>query len=48
MYEVICRTERYSEGLIKTMPLEKMAITGDDILALLPNAKVASEGKKTT
>ena len=33
MYKAVCRTERYSEGLVKTMPLEKMTITGDDILA---------------
>lgn len=52
MYEVICRTERYSEGLIKTMPLEKMSITGDDILAycqlqkLLQKAKNVLERKK--
>lgn len=52
MYEVICRTERYSEGLIKTMPLEKMSITGDDILAycqlqkLLQKAKHVLERKK--
>ena len=52
MYEVICRTERYSEGLIRTMPLEKMAITGDDILAycqlqkLLQKAKTVLERKK--
>ena len=53
MYEVICRTERYSEGLIKTMPLEKMAITGDDIMAycqmqkLLQKAKITLERKKS-
>lgn len=52
MYEVICRTERYSEGLIKTMPLEKMSITGDDILAycqlqkLLQKAKIVLERRK--
>ena len=52
MYNVICRTERYSEGLVKTMPLEKMAITGDDILAycqmqkLLQKAKSVLEHKK--
>ena len=52
MYEVICRTERYSEGLIETIPLENMAITGDDILAycqmqkLLQKAKKALEQKK--
>jgi len=52
MYDVICRTERYSEGLIKTMPLEKMAISGDDILAycqmqkLLHKAKTVLERKR--
>ena len=52
MYDVICRTERYSEGLIKTMPLEQMEITGDDILAycqmqkLLQNAKKKLDGKR--
>ena len=52
MYDVICRTERYSEGLVKTIPLEKMAITGDDILAycqmqkLLQKAKSVLERKK--
>lgn len=54
MYEVICRTERLSEGLIKTVPLEKMAISGDDILAycqmqkLLQMAKKILERKKKT
>ena len=52
MYNVICRTERYSEGLIKTIPLEQMAITGDDILAycqmqkLLQKAKTVLERRK--
>jgi len=52
MYNVICRTERYSEGLIKTIPLEQMAITGDDILAycqmqkLLQKAKTVLEHRK--
>ena len=46
MYEVICRTERYSEGLIKTMPLEKMAITGDDILAYCQIQKLLQKAKK--
>ena len=46
MYEVICRTERYSEGLIKTMPLEKMAITGDDILAYCQMQKLLQKAKK--
>lgn len=52
MYNVICRTERYSEGLIKTISLEQMAITGDDILAycqmqkLLQKAKTVLERRK--
>lgn len=52
MYNVICRTERYSEGLIKTIPIEQMAITGDDILAycqmqkLLQKAKTVLERRK--
>lgn len=46
MYEVICRTERYSEGLIKTMALEKMAITGDDILAYCQMQKLLQKAKK--
>ena len=52
MYNVICRTERYSEGLIKTIHLEQMAITGDDILAycqmqkLLQKAKTVLERRK--
>lgn len=52
MYNVICRTERYSEGLIKTIPLEQMAITCDDILAycqmqkLLQKAKTVLERRK--
>lgn len=53
MYEVICRTERYSEGLIKTIPLDEMAISGDDILAycqmqkLLQMAKVVLDRKRS-
>lgn len=46
MYEVICRTERYREGLIKTMPLEKMAITGNDILAYCQMQKLLQKAKK--
>lgn len=46
MYNVICRTERYSEGLIKTMPLEQMEITGDDILAYCQMQKLLQFAKK--
>lgn len=45
MYSVICRTERYNEGLIKTMPLDKMAITGDDILAYCQMQKLLQKAK---
>lgn len=53
MYNVICRTERFREGLVKTIPLEKMSITGDDILAycqmekLLQKAKTVLERRKS-
>lgn len=52
MYEVICRTERYSEGLLKQTSYGSVDITGDDILAycqiqkLLQKAKVILERKK--
>ena len=46
MYEVICRTERYSEGLIKTMPFDTIAITGDDILAYCQMQKLLEKAKK--
>jgi hypothetical protein len=46
MYKVICRTERYSEGLVKTTPLDKMAITGDDILAYCQMQKLLQKAKK--
>ena len=46
MYDVICRTERYSEGLIKTIPLEEMAISGDDILAYCQMQKLLQKAQK--
>lgn len=46
MYDVICRTERYSEGLIKNVPLEEMAISGDDILAYCQMQKLLQKAKK--
>lgn len=46
MYEVICRTERYGESLVKTMPLEEMAISGSDILAYCQMQKLLEKAKK--
>ena len=46
MYEVICRTERYSEGLIKTVPLDSMEITSDDIIAYCQIQKLLEKAKK--
>lgn len=52
MYDVISRTERYREGLIKTVPLGNIKVTEDDILAycqmqkLLQKAKEILEHKK--
>lgn len=52
MYNVISRTERYREGLIKTVPLDNIKVTEDDILAycqmqkLLQKAKEILEHKK--
>jgi len=47
MFDVMCRTERFSEGLIKTVPFEKMEITEGDILSYCQMQKLLAEAKKT-
>lgn len=45
MYGVMCRTERYSEGLIQTFPLN-MEISEGDILAFCQMQKLLQEAKR--
>ena len=53
MYEVMCRTERFSEGLVKEAPLERMFISEDDVTAycqmqkLLSCAKTELDGRRS-
>ena len=47
MYDVMCRTERFSEGLIKTMPFENLQISEGDILSYCQMQKLLQEAKKT-
>ena len=46
MCDVMCRTERFSEGLIKTIPFEKMEVTEGDILSYCQMQKLLQEAKK--
>ena len=45
MYEAMCRTERYSEGLIKTVNME-LAIDNDDIVSYCQMQRLLQESKK--
>ena len=46
MYDVMCRTERFRESLIKTVPLEKMEICEGDILSYCQMQKLLNISKK--
>ena len=45
MYEAMCRTERYSEGLIRTVNME-LAIDSDDIISYCQMQRLLQESKK--
>ena len=46
MYNVMCRTERFRESLIKTVPLEKMEICEGDILSYCQMQKLLNISKQ--
>lgn len=45
MYDVMCRTERFSEGLIRTVPMNDLEITEGDILSYCQMQKLLTEAK---
>ncbi len=46
MYDVTCRTERFSESLIKEVPLDNMKISEGDILSYCQMQRLLHEAKK--